>query len=213
MSCYEFAWVVDGFDVEDDATLDRLYETFDDVAAGSVAGRVTIDFVIEAIAPAEALFTTLDRFTAAFAQARVLRLDRDLVAIPDIADRTDRTPESVRLLVNGKRGPGGFPTPVGALGGGTRVWEWAAVVDWLSSAGIPVEENHLIDHELACYFDSKLACDGGEFSQTLAADTASITRRRTAQVEVATTSLTSAYEISDTGSQQLATPQERVAVG
>lgn len=212
MSSYGFAWVVEDFDMDDDPTLDRLYETFEDVSAGSVAGRVTVEFVVEATGPSEALFNTLARFSEAFPHVRVLRLDRDLVSIPDVADRTDRTPESVRLLVNGKRGPGGFPTPVGALGGGTRVWEWAAVVEWLTSAGIPVEENHLIDHELACYFDSKLACDGGEFSRTLAADTASITRRRKAQVEVATTRLASAYEISDTWTQHAA-QQERVAVG
>lgn len=213
MSCYEFAWVVEGFDMDDDATLDRLYETFDDVSAGSVAGRVTVDFVVEASGSSEALFTTLDRFTVAFPHVRVLRLDRDLIAIPDIADRTERTPESVRLLVNGKRGPGGFPTPVGTLGGGTRVWEWAAVVDWFSSMGQPVEENTLIDHELACYFDSKLACEAGEFSPVLEAVPAPLTRARKVRVEMAASALVQHYEISERWSQQLAVQQEQVAVG
>lgn len=197
MPYYEFAWVVDGFNMDDDATLDRLYETFDDVAAGSVAGRVTVDFVVDASAPAEALFTTLDRFNEAFPRARVLRLDRDLVAIPDIADRTERTPESVRLLVNGKRGPGDFPTPVGALGGGTRVWEWAAVVEWFDKTGQPVEANALIDHELACYFDSKLACDTGAFSPTIEAHATPPTRVRKARVEVTASDLARPYEVSE----------------
>lgn len=210
MSCYEFAWVVEGFDMDDDATLDRLYETFDDVSAGSIAGRVTVDFVVEANGPSEALFTTLDRFTMAFPHVRVLRLDRDLVAIPDIADRTERTPESVRLLVNGKRGPGGFPTPVGTLGGGTRVWEWAAVVDWFSSMGQPVEENTLIDHELTCYFDSKLACDPGKFVTVLQAVPARMTRVRAARVEVA--HLDRAYETSDDASWKGAVRKRLVAV-
>lgn len=213
MPCYEFSWVVDGFDVEDDATLDRLYETFDDVAAGSVAGRVTVDFVIEAAGPSEALFTTLDRFRAAFPRASVLRLDRDLVAIPDIADRTGRTPESVRLLVNGKRGPGGFPAPVGALGGGTRVWEWAAVVEWFAETGRPVEENILIDHELACYFDSKLACDSGAFSPVHEVMAAPPTRARKARVEVAASALVQHYEVYDPGTREHAVENEPVAVG
>ena len=72
MSCYEFALVVEGFDMDDDATLDRLYETFDDVSAGSFVGRVTVYFVVEASEPLEALFTTLDRFTDAFPHVRVL---------------------------------------------------------------------------------------------------------------------------------------------
>jgi hypothetical protein len=213
MSCYEFAWVVDGFDVEDDATLDRLYETFDDVAAGSVAGRVTVDFVIEAEGPAEALFTTLDRFREAFPRASVLRLDRDLVAIPDIADRTDRTPESVRLLVNGKRGSGGFPAPVGTLGGGTRVWEWAAVVEWFAETGQPVEENTLIDHELACYFESKLACDAGAFSPVHEVLAAPPTRARRARVEVTASALVQRYEVSDAAIREHVVGDAPVAVG
>lgn len=101
MHRFEFAWVVEGSDISDDASLDRLYETFDDVSVGTTAGRRTVDFVVEAASQSEALFSTLETFVAVFPEAHVLRLDRDLVSIPDIADRTNRTPESVRLLANG----------------------------------------------------------------------------------------------------------------
>ena len=97
MHDFEFAWVVDGFDMSDDASLDRLYEAFSDVAAGSSAGRTTVEFVVEAASQSEALFSTLRKFESVFPQVRVLRLDRDLVSIPDVASRTNRTPESVRL--------------------------------------------------------------------------------------------------------------------
>lgn len=55
----------------------------------------------------------------------------DAVSIADIATLTERTPESVRLLVAGKRGPGGFPAPSTEVGG-TRLWKLVDVANWWS---------------------------------------------------------------------------------
>src|SRR5579864_5635923 len=45
---------------------------------------------------------------------RVARVEPDdLITASMIAERTGRTRESIRLLVNGNRGPGDFPSPVG----------------------------------------------------------------------------------------------------
>lgn len=66
MHRFEFAWVVEGSDISDDASLDRLYETFDDVSVGTTAGRRTVDFVVEAASQSEALFSTLETFVAVF---------------------------------------------------------------------------------------------------------------------------------------------------
>ena len=90
MHRFEFAWVVEGSVISDDASLDRLYETFDDVSVGTTAGRRTVDFVVEAASQSEALFSTLETFVAVFPEAHVLRLDRDLVSIPDIAREAHR---------------------------------------------------------------------------------------------------------------------------
>ena len=197
MHRFEFAWVVEGSDISDDASLDRLYETFDDVSVGTTAGRRTVDFVVEAASQSEALFSTLETFVAVFPEAHVLRLDRDLVPIPDIADRTNRTPESVRLLANGRRGAGGFPSHVGILGGGTRVWEWATVADWFVSSSGWTEENQRIDHETACYFDAHLAsCVNGSSHQPFGL-TKSPARRSSSNVVVVAGALDSRYEVEE----------------
>lgn len=81
MSYYEFSLEVGGFDMEDDATLDLLYETFDDVSAGSVNGQVTVEFVVEAEGSFEALFNTLRRFMRAFPHADVLRLASEVADV------------------------------------------------------------------------------------------------------------------------------------
>ena len=94
--------------------------------------------MIEAEDATAALGLTLVRLRDILPHVRVLYLDDDLVAIPDIAARTSRSPESIRLLANGQRGPGEFPIPVGVLGGGTRIWKWADVSQWL--------EGHIVDY-------------------------------------------------------------------
>ena len=71
----------------------------------------------------------------------------------DIARRAGRTRESVRLLVDGKRGPGGFPPPLGIVGEGIRVWPWSVVLEWfdkvlgvdLGEHGVPPEAAAVLD--------------------------------------------------------------------
>jgi hypothetical protein len=63
---------------------------------------------------------------------RVQRLDPDdIVTMAEIADRLDRTRESVRLLIAGKRGRGGFPAPISHGRDRGRLWRWSDVSEWL----------------------------------------------------------------------------------
>jgi hypothetical protein len=55
--------------------------------------------------------------------------DQAFVGLGDIAWRLGRTPESVRLLTTGRRGPGGFPAPE-IRRGRSRFWRWADVAEW-----------------------------------------------------------------------------------
>lgn len=80
----------------------------------------------------EAVLSAVRDLRAVFPEARMLQVEPDsLVTLDDIAERTGRTHESVRLLVKGRRGPGGFPAPAG---GGRRqrskVWRWYEVERW-----------------------------------------------------------------------------------
>ncbi|MGH3565855.1 MAG: hypothetical protein ACRDRH_07435 [Pseudonocardia sp.] len=54
----------------------------------------------------------------------------DLVSLKEIADRTGRGYESVRLLARGGRGPGGFPPPMSAAG--WTLYSWATVARWFA---------------------------------------------------------------------------------
>jgi hypothetical protein len=64
----------------------------------------------------------------------------DLVTMLDIARRVGRTRASVRMLVNGQRGPGGFPAPALVTTGGEKVWNWPEAAAWLRDRlGVAVE--------------------------------------------------------------------------
>jgi hypothetical protein len=88
----------------------------------SEAGAVTtVRATLRASGPAAAVSALVKSVTKAVPTAIPLRVDQDLVSVRDIAQRVGRTRESVRLLVDGKRGPGNFPPPIGVVGDGIRV--------------------------------------------------------------------------------------------
>lgn len=57
----------------------------------------------------------------------------DFVTAAEIARRLGRSKESLRLLISGERGQGGFPVPVAGVTGNTKIWRWSEVLDWLES--------------------------------------------------------------------------------
>lgn len=98
-------------------------------------GSFLLEFDRETADLAEALKAALSELLAALPDAVVLRVEEDdLATMADIARRAGRTPESVRLLVAGRRGPGGFPPPAGNLDARTKAWRWVDVGAWFEEA-------------------------------------------------------------------------------
>ncbi len=93
----------------------------------------TVRATVGAPGPAAAVSELVESVTKAVPTAVPLRVDQDLVSVSDIAQRVGRTRESVRLLVDGKRGPGRFPPPIGVVGDGIRVWPWSAALEWFQN--------------------------------------------------------------------------------
>ena len=85
-----------------------------------------------------------------------IRLDRDVVNVPEIAQRTGRSPESVRLYTLGKRGQAKFPSPIAVLSGGGGVWERDVVAAWFEANAQKVTDAKVIDFETSTWFDALL---------------------------------------------------------
>jgi hypothetical protein len=96
-------------------------------------GTYRAEFDREADLFSNAIVSAIEDIRTAIPGATVLRAEPDdLVTISAIAARTGRSDESVRLLEQGKRGPGGFPARIGHINQKTRVWRWADVADWFA---------------------------------------------------------------------------------
>jgi len=133
---HEFTLLVRGADLLDDQNLDALFEAgCDDATFAEQDGVFYANFHRDAGAFAEAVWSGLMAIESAVPSAVVFRVQGDeLVTAAVIAERTGRTRESIRLLIEAKRGPGGFPAPVSWVSGKTRLWEWEAVSRWFHMA-------------------------------------------------------------------------------
>lgn len=111
-----------------DHVLKALFAGLQDVVPSSINSLIKLTAPVEDSNDRSAALRFIAQVQAALPGATVVRLDQDLVSISDIAERAGRSRESVRLLVEGRRGPGQFPAPVGVVGDGIRVWPWALVL-------------------------------------------------------------------------------------
>jgi hypothetical protein len=115
----------------------RLYEGIDDASlmGPDQDGSFLLEFDRRARSLPRALGAALDELLKTLPKAIILHVtEDDLATMADIAKRAGRTPESVRLLVAGRRGPGGFPPAAGRLDARTKVWRWADVGEWFEES-------------------------------------------------------------------------------
>jgi len=151
MKTYPFTLVLSGpTDLCEDLE-DRFFEAgCDDALLNFRDGVLYIDFDREAESMQEAILSAILDVESAGSGIRVIRVEPDeLVTASEIAERTGRSRESIRLLAAGKRGQGGFPPPLRGIKSRTRLWRWAEVVSWLAeregdSAEPSVDEAHTI---------------------------------------------------------------------
>lgn len=122
---------------EDDGHAERAYDD-DRLEEGLLLGVpkhsdgiFEADFERTAPTFGAAVLSALDDLQRVFPEAELLQVEPDALAtISDIAHRTGRSHESVRLLIQAKRGPGGFPRSANASDAKPQVWRWHEVVEW-----------------------------------------------------------------------------------
>lgn len=104
-------------------------------------GTYIADFDREASSFGMAVVSAVRALRQVLPDFHLLRVEPDdLVSQSAIAERAGRTPESVRLLIAGHRGPGAFPPAAAAINHKTQVWSWALVSHWFrSTLGVTVD--------------------------------------------------------------------------
>ena len=134
MDAYTFTLVLEGVHELTTELEDAVFETYEgDAGLGVVDGIAVLDFLEhEAGSAQEAILSTIEAIEEAGIDARVIRVEPDdLVTAAEIANRTGRTRESIRLLAVGKRGKSRFPAPVRGTSTRTRLWRWENVLNWM----------------------------------------------------------------------------------
>ncbi len=134
MKTYNFTLIIEASDLLTENNLDALYSAgCDDATFGVRNGLYFGDFDRIAASFPIAVTSAIEQIESAVPAVHVRRVEPDdLVTASDIAGRTSRTRESIRLLAAGDRGPGGFPPPAFCLENGSRLWRWLDVATWFS---------------------------------------------------------------------------------
>ncbi|GAA3749466.1 hypothetical protein HDA32_001128 [Spinactinospora alkalitolerans] len=137
MSEYEFIFVLDGISIDDHDAVQLLTEELDALVSCShgVHRMTVVGEGPDAVTAAKSVVT---RALGLVPTMRIVRLDRDLVGVSDIAERTERTRQNVTQWVRGQRQRQDgvpFPAPEGTVGH-SLVWLWSEVNDWLRGIGL-----------------------------------------------------------------------------
>ena len=155
MSTFQFTLIVDGPDLQDPRSIDRLFEAgCDDATVGSSDGVQYVDFDREAEALGDAILSAVDDLEKLEGVEVVRIADAGLASLADIAARFGRTREGVRLLVSGARGPGNFPKPVTDPRSRYRLWRWSDVASWFKA--YRGESPGVADEQLAAMYNAAL---------------------------------------------------------
>lgn len=133
---FEFRFVVEGASVEDSNLVELLDQNYDAMLFCG-GGLDLLDIAAEGDDAVTAAIDLARSLSRDFPRMKLLYLHRDLVGVPEIADRTRVTRQTVHLWINGSRrgefSP--FPAPEGVTGR-TKVWLWSEVNEWLSQHGL-----------------------------------------------------------------------------
>ena len=131
---YTFTLLLQGADPLEH--LDALFEAgCDDAVFGERDGVSFAEFDRVAVNFPEAVGSAIGQIESSVPGLRVIRVEpEELVNASAIAGRTKRTRESIRLLIDHKRGPGNFPPPVVWVAAKHRLWRWSEVARWFAES-------------------------------------------------------------------------------
>lgn len=144
MKSYNFSLVLSGVNIDTQDLEDKLFESgCDDALICFYGSTVYVEFDRDSSDLKSAIISAIKNIEQAGLNAKVKSVDAgDYVGLSDISGLTEISKQSIALLKDGKRGCGGFPSPVQRLTTKQPLWRWGEVAEWLAS-------NDKIDNELA----------------------------------------------------------------
>lgn len=130
---YRFTLTLEGYHTPTEKLENALFEAGCDDALLYFREQIGyLEFERSSESLEQAILSAIRDVESSEAVVKVARVEpSDLVTSAEISRRLKRSRESVRLLINGQRGVGGFPHPVAGVTTKTLIWSWSAVTEWL----------------------------------------------------------------------------------
>lgn len=140
---FAFTLIVEANEKTTEEVSDSVYAAgCDNALVHSRGGVIFIDFDCDGSSLTKEVLKAIQAVETAVHGLQVLRIEpEDQVTASEIARRSKRTRESVRKLISGERGPGGFPHPIAAFTRKSPLWSWLEVASWFGSIGYAEENN------------------------------------------------------------------------
>lgn len=117
-----------------DYVADKLQ--FSDASIGSFKYVVSIHFGRLATSFGEAVYSAISEVEAVPGLFVDCIEHADFVTASEIAERTGKSRETVRLWAASRRRSGGFPKAADGFGRAYKFWQWSDVLDWLLAQGL-----------------------------------------------------------------------------
>ena len=138
MTRWDFELIVEGRDLCDDDAFAALCRasasTNDDIYPGWRAGVQYAGFMRDAECLEEAVLSGVQQVES-IGGVKVSGVeDVSLVTFSQIAERAGRDEQSLKALIAGTSGPGGFPDSIPDPDDDAPVWFWDRVVEWFATA-------------------------------------------------------------------------------
>jgi hypothetical protein len=147
LQTYDFTLVLDGVDDKTEGLEDKLFEAgCDDALINFRNGTVYLDFNRQASSVEDAIISAIKNIEDSELNAKVISiLPDDLVGIAEIANRLNKSRQTVSLWVNrARRQEQPFPHPVSKLSDKSPMWRWYDVVNWLFQQKL-INDSKLVD--------------------------------------------------------------------
>jgi hypothetical protein len=107
----------------------------DDALLGQRGGTMFAEFRRDTARFEDAVLRAIGQIEQAVPEALVIRVEPDdLVSLTEIAERTGRSKEAIRLYSEGRRGPGQFPPALAWVAQRHKLWQWSDVAAWFEEA-------------------------------------------------------------------------------
>ena len=168
MQKYSVDFVIDAADLENEAAGYAL----DQLTGLGIGVSNDVPFAgsfIEAKNGVEAAKKFLRNYKKCFGHYPVMWFS-EIVSYTNISQRTDYTPEAIRLFATGQRGQGNFPKPIGHIGQGnlrTPIWYWSDVHNWLI-ANEKIEGDDIYPNQVEIMAINSIIATSETFKKSLA---------------------------------------------